>query len=292
MTSGVAERMAARMRWLGWPLLAVPAGLLGCAAGSPLLHPAHPLPKGTVSLGAGTSASFLGGDGRRAIDRAAAAGTTDELARGAAALALMSPGLSPWVGTRIGVAPGTDAGLTYTGRAARLDARYAPLVDQTAAISVGLGATGLLPKPGSSPPGAAVSASGPIAGVDTRYLAGWGIDLPVIAGWRSSGEVVQIWGGARGSLERIRGDLAVDFASNPGQKAPFEGYRWTAGGLVGLAVGVKPIWAALELDGAYQYAEAKLDLEEGGTTTPVTVTHRAKLDGWVFTPAAALLARF
>jgi hypothetical protein len=56
-----------------------------------------------------------------------------------------------------------------------------------------------------------------------------------------------------------------------------------------LAVGVKPVWAALELDGSYQYADAKLDLVEG---TAATVAHRAKLDGWVVTPAAALLAQF
>jgi hypothetical protein len=282
---------------LGSPLFTVlPLAVLGCAGGAPLLHPAHPLPPGRVSVGAGTSASFLGGDGKRAIDRAArsstTAGTTDELARGAAALALMPPGLSPWVGARAGVAARTDAGLAYTGRAARLDARYVPLMERTLALSVGLGATGLLANPGSLPPGAAVSASGAIPGVDTRYLAGWGVDLPLIAGWRSSAEVVQIWAGAKGGYERAFGNLGVQLTSGSPQEAHFEGYRWVAGGLIGLAVGVKPVWAALELGGSYQYVDARLDLDEGTPIAPVTVAHRAKLDGWVVTPAAALIAQF
>jgi hypothetical protein len=275
-------------------LVPLPVALLGCAGGAPLLHPAHPLPPGRVSLGAGTSTSFLGGDGKRAIDRAArngnTAGTTDELSRGAAALALMPPGLAPWVGARAGVARGTDAGLAYTGRAARLDARYVPLMDRTLALSVGLGATGLLANPGSLPPDAPVGASGAIPGVDTRYLAGWGVDLPLLAGWRSSADMVQVWAGARGGYERAFGKLGVQLASP--QEARFEGFRWVAGGLIGLAVGVKPVWAALELDGSYQYADAKLDLVEGTPSAPVTVAHRAKLDGWVITPAAALLTQF
>ena len=268
--------------------------LSGCAGGAPLLHPAHPLPPGRVSLGAGTSSSFLGGEGKRAIDRAGrsanTAGATDEFARGASALALMPPGLSPWVGARAGVAPRAEAGLAYTGRAARLDARYVPLMDRTVAWSVGVGATGLLANPGSLPPGDSVSASGSIPGVDTRYLAGWGLDLPLLVGWRSSADVVQLWAGARGGYERAFGHLRVQLTSAAARQTHFEGYRWMAGGLVGLAVGVKPVWAALELDGSYQYADAKLDLVEG--VPPATVAHRAKLDGWVITPAAALLAQF
>jgi hypothetical protein len=278
-------------------MVAAPAvALLGCASGAPLLHPVHPLPPGRVSLGAGTSSTFVTGDGQRAIDRAArtgnAAGTTDELSRGATAEALMPPGLSPWVGARAGVAPKADAGLAYTGRAARLDARYVPLMNRTVAMSAGLGATGLLANPGSLPPSAPVSASGSIPGVDTRYLAGWGLDLPLLVGWRSSPDVVQVWAGVRGGHERVFGNLGVQSTSAAPQEAHFEGYRWVAGGLVGLAVGVRPVWAALELGGSYQHADAKLDLTEGTATGPVTVAHRAKLDGWLFTPAAALLTQF
>jgi hypothetical protein len=163
-------------------------------------------------------------------------------------------------------------------------------MDRTVALSVGLGATAILANPGSLPPGAPVSASGSIPGVDTRYLAGWGLDLPLLVGWRSSAEVVQLWAGARGGYERALGHLAVQLPSASAQEPHFEGYRWMAGGLVGLAIGVKPVWAALELDGSYQYADAKLDLVEG--TPSATVAHRAKLDGWVVTPAAALLAQF
>jgi hypothetical protein len=276
---------------------------MGCAGGAPLFYPAHPLAPGEVRFGAGTSSTFLAGEPERAIDRASSvnlpgssAGPNDHevVARGAAAAALMPPGLAPWLGARAGIAPQAEAGIAYTGRATRVDARYVPLLEKRTALSVGLGMNGIFPNPGSHPPGTEqpVEASGQIPGLSTRRLTGWGAESPLIGGWRSSGDFLAIWGGPRVGYERVLGEVDVELLGGPAQEAPFEAQRWYAGAVIGLAVGVRPVWALLELDGAYHSGHGTITLAESAGASTISVGHTARISGWGFTPGAALVAEF
>src|SRR5262245_57662550 len=101
----------------------------GCGAGAPLLHGAHALPEGTVTLGGGASGTFARGGLSGDLDAARATtvpGTPSSqarnttYARGALAAAAAPSGVAPWVGARVGMKYDFDAGITYTGRTARI----------------------------------------------------------------------------------------------------------------------------------------------------------------------------
>ncbi len=266
--------------------LAVAALLLGgCGGGAPLLHPVHALPAGTVTMGAGTSDNFVLGDARSAIDRArvaVAAGAAGspraqrDFADGAVAEVMTAPGLAPWVGGRAGFGVG-DAGVTYTGRSVRADARGV-VGDESVAFSAGAGASAIVQRPTSRSPGE-------IPGVDATDVSGWGLDVPLLVGWRSDARLVQVWAGLRAGYEHAGGNVTVAVDPNPSlrQAVAFAGHRLYAGGLVGFAVGVSPIWVALELDGAYQSVQGSLSVGPAGDT---------RLAGVTLAPAGALLAEF
>src|SRR5258706_5050818 len=93
--------------------------VVGCGGGVPLLHPAHVLPAGRVSAGAGVSGEFsLRSNGApRPPGDPEQAGFEDAVARAA-----LSPGIAPWVGTRAGLGARLEGGLPDTGRAVRVDA--------------------------------------------------------------------------------------------------------------------------------------------------------------------------
>jgi hypothetical protein len=86
------------------------AGLAGwgCGGATALNHPAHTLPEGRFSAGAGVSNQFALGQAADAIDagrRASVSGSNaparaQELERAALSLAAFAPGLSPWLGVR------------------------------------------------------------------------------------------------------------------------------------------------------------------------------------------------
>lgn len=266
---------------------------VACGGGQPLLHPAHPLPPGVVTVGAGLSGRFAVGsvhtairDARDTPENPAGAESDDTRRRGALAEAAIAPGVAPWVGVRAGVAKQTEAGLTYTGRSVRVDGRYA-LVFGSTALSAGLGATGVLLQPGSSDDVTETpETSGQIRGVDTRNVTGWGLDLPIIYGWRSDADLVRIWGGGRAGYERLFGDVYIaSGAPEPEATAgEAEVNHWYFGGLAGLAVGLGPVWAAAEIAVAYESLTG--DYRQGDTTTD------AELRGVSLTPGAALFTKF
>jgi hypothetical protein len=215
---------------------------------------------------------------------------------GAIALSLMSPGVSPWVGARAGLGAAIDAGVTYTGRTVRVDARHA-FEGEESALSAGLGLSGVLTRPGSdapeasgSPGGIGGTREGDIPGLDTGDVTGFGFDIPVIVGWRSDVELVRIWGGLRGGWERLSGEFLLRVDPDPSviETAPVEASRWYAGALAGLAVGVRPVRVAVELDVAYQRATGRIELDEPGGTT----VRNAKLDGWTIAPTGAIIGEF
>jgi hypothetical protein len=257
-------------------------------------------------MGAGVGTQLLVGQGNTDIEEARLAtvpqgvpttnqGEQDYI-EGAIALSLMPPGVSPWVGARAGVGATSDAGVTYTGRTVRVDARHAFEGEETA-LSAGLGLSGVLTRPGSdapeasgSPGGIGGTREGDIPGLDSDGVTGFGFDIPVIVGYRSDVELVQVWGGLRGGWERLSGEFLLRVDPDPTivETAPVEASRWHAGALAGLAVGVRPVRVAVEVDVAYQRATGRIQLDDLEGTT----VRNAKLDGWTIAPTGAIIGEF
>lgn len=282
-------------------LLPLLLSAVGCGGAMPLLHPAHTLPPGKVRMGGGVAAQFVQGNAASAIDRGRHAGggtgavpknssAERDLVAGSLADKLTAPGLSPWVGARAGIGFTSDAGVTWTGRSVRVDARHA-FESRHYALSIGLGLSGVLSQPGADKPQQTSRGGADIPGVDMGGASGWGVDVPLIAGWRSKASLVQVWGGLRGGYEHIGGDfyLRTDLDPTIQETAPVDARRWFAGGLVGVAVQVEPFWLGAELDVAYQSLDGSMRLEDGaGGTRSIG----AKLSGLTVGPGGALAARF
>ena len=267
---------------------------VGCGGGQPLLHAVHPLSANQVSLGAGVSGQLAAGEASEAIEDARASASAqggNQLAesalvqRGVLAYSSLAPGIAPWVSVRAGLGYDSDAGLTYTGRSTRLDARHV-FPFGNFALSVGAGASAVLLRPGHDDPGTTsdgtTRSTGNIQGVDASDTTGFGLDLPIVFGWRSDLELVRLWVGARVGYERVFGE--VIFAGTPDVLADLDVKRGYAGGLVGFAVGLGPVSAAIELDVYYQYLSGSLDSGLDRTD--------GALDGLSVTPGAALLTKF
>lgn len=283
-------------------LLVVTAAALvdatGCAAGAPLLHPAHVLRSGQVSMGAGLSANFAEGPARAAVARARAATAAtgavstpqqvQDFADGSLAYSLITTGLAPWVGARVGTGYDTEAGLTYTGRSVRIDGRYA-IENASAAVSFGAGASGVLSHPTDHSGATVAGTNNEIPGLDASGISGWGFDVPIIAGYRSEDDLVQVWGGARGGYEQLGGDFTLRIDPDPTavRRAPVSAHRWFAGGLVGVAVGIAPLWVAAELDVDYQSLEGSVAVDAAPAPP-----RNAGLQGVTLTPAGAVIAKF
>ncbi len=287
--------------------LATTAGLLtlatGCGGGAALMHPAHVLAQNELSAGAGVSGHFALGGAEDSIDRAQAVSSTEGLpldqqarrdfAEGAVVQALTSPGVAPWVGVRAGLGFGVEGGITYTGRVARVDGRYAIEGDHLA-VSFGGGVARVLRRPGSTS-SIGARADGGIVGLDLREVDGWTFDVPVLLGWRSNGDVVQIWAGPRGGAETLGGEvrvltiLDVDPTGQAGRIGPLDARRFFIGGLLGFAIGVDPIWVAVELDVAYQNYSGTLELDD---STGATLGFDEGASGLTMTPTGALIAKF
>lgn len=255
----------------------------------PLLHPAHTLRPGQVSGSVGASGNFLLGDADDAIDSADASGTGAALGAqngerttaGIAASVLGAPGVAPHVAGRVGLAERTEAGLAYSGRSLRLDGRHA-LETRSLALSAGLGARALLSHP-QSDPGEGPATSGAVTGVDTSGVKGFGFDVPLLAGYRSDADLVQLWGGLRGGYERISGEVL--FADPAAPTAELDADKLSAEALLGLGVGLSPIWVAVEIAVGYLHVDGELRPEGLPAST-------AKVDGLTVTPAGAITARF
>jgi hypothetical protein len=222
---------------------------VACGGGVPLMHPAHPMKEGEVTIGAGFSGSVPIAPSRLSEE-------TDEriVEEGA-----FSPGLAPWLGGRVGLNGTFDAGLTYTGRSVRIDARSA-FDFEGPALSVGLGASGLLPERHDDP-GAASEEFG-------YRVGGFGGDIPVLVGYKSSADIYAAWIGVRGGAEHLRGSHDLPpAASNPELllSEDISGWHAWAGGLLGVRIGFRHVFAVLEIDAAMHWAGADIgDREVSG----------------------------
>jgi hypothetical protein len=239
-------------------VLAICALSSACGGAAPLMHPAHAMDAGDVTMGAGFSG---------VVPVAPAAIAVEDVAARSLEEGAMSPGLAPWVGGRVGLDGSFDAGLTYTGRSARLDIRRA-IEFGAPALSVGIGASGLLPKRHDE--------------LGLR-VGGFGADVPVLLGYQSAADIYSAWIGARGGFELLSGqrDLEPDSQDPSASLAEdLSGWHVQAGGLVGLRVGFRYVFAVLELGAAMHWAEG----EVGDTQTAVQQFN--------LSPAGALVGQF
>lgn len=224
----------------------------GCGGGAPLLHPARTLPKGEVRAAGGVSANVVVGDlasqlrSAREIaarDPSGGSSTSAAYARGAVVLASAAPGLSPFVGARVGIGNAFEGGLAYTGRAARVDVRRS--FDQGhLSLSIGIGGTALL---------YGREQGTPLPNVALNALHGYGADLPVLVGYQSDGGLYMLWAGVRGGFEQA---ILSQLTSEPTSSGPspfrLDATRFYGGALAGFAVGFNHVHVALEMSAAYQ----------------------------------------
>jgi hypothetical protein len=250
----------------------VGASLAGCGGGLPLLHPAAALEAGDVEAAAGLSANIAAGGVAGALDDAkndtlAHGGAPQHdatFARGALALASIGPGLAPWVAARVGIGSSFDVGLGYSGRAVRADVRRSFPLSPGFAASVGAGGLAVV---GGQPEG------GDLPGVDVASLHGGGADVPVVVGFESDGQFYRVWIGARAGWEHVE-------VSGTPWVAALRASRLWAGGLVGLAVGFRHLYVAVEFDASY--ASVAGDYADVHT----------RVEGLVVAPATALWWHF
>jgi hypothetical protein len=243
------------------------------------LHGAHALRDREVALGAGVSGTFATGRASEAAQRGRQAssgtgGPVDQaaLARGTAVLVAMAPAVAPWVSARLGLQGDNEAGVTYSGRAVRIDARHAFEEDERA-LSIGFGASWVAAAPSDQ------------EGYPSDTRLDWqsaGVDVPVLIGWRSTAGIVSLWAGARAGFERIAGDTRLQSAQglDPVWGGSFDVRRGYVAGLVGVGLGFRHLHGALELNATYQSL--------GGRVAGFDVQMR----GVTLAPAAGLVASF
>lgn len=275
--------------------LVVPCALFastGCSGALPLFHGADTLPKGLVTAGAGVAANLVRGDAATAL-RSAQETTVVGVAlrpedsatyrRGALVAASFAPGLAPWFGARVGVGWSSDAGLSYTQRSLRVDARKSFLLTDRVTLSVGAGVMTVLGRRGDGQ-------SADLAGLDLSGLRGLGADVPVLVGYQSSAGLVRLYAGLRAGYEVIDGDIAVgppsggDASGNggteSGTRVSIEGRRLWGSGILGFALGFRHLFGVAELSAGAASAKGKVG---GGEVSAV---------GIMVSPGAALVGRF
>jgi hypothetical protein len=252
---------AAGHAWGAFAFIAFAPALAGCAGGAPLLHPAHVLPEGAMSLGAGLSGQVALKPSIPTAATAADQGSLQNLG--------VSPGVAPWISGRLGFAGSNEAGLTYSGREVRLDGRHAFSLGKPT-LSVGLGVSAIL----AHPPG---------SGNDPTGVYGAGFDVPVLIGVHSVSDIYAFWFGPRAGFEYLAGGVLLEEGGTPLDVHARHFY----GSLVaGFRVGFRHVHVALELDASYHRADGSFAPTGTGTTTSASVQQIT------LTPAGALEVNF
>lgn len=238
--------------------------LAGCGGGAPLLHPAHVLPPGEVLAGGGLS-------GQLALQPLRPTAAPSSKTQPSLQDLAVAPGVAPWVSGRVGVIGSNEGGLTYSGRAIRLDARHAFRLGKRSALSVGLGANALL-------------ARRP-AGADASGVYGGGADVPVLIGARSASDIYAFWFGPRGGFEILAGRLQLGDALSV---FDVQAKHFYGGLTAGMRVGFRHVHLAVELNAAYHHADGTFRPSAMPTALP-TSTNVQQIS---LTPAGALEITF
>lgn len=159
----------------------------------------------------------------------------------------VAPGVAPWVGARVGIPGSNEAGLAYTGRTIRADARHAFSLGAPT-LSIGLGASAVVARR--------------IAGGDDddgSSVYGGGFDVPLLLGLKSRGDLYSFWFGPRAGLELLSGRVATAVNGEAPKLVDATGRHIFAGFLAGLRVGFRHVFVAIEVNGAYHRADGKFD---------------------------------
>ena len=268
--------------------------LVGCGGGAPLLHPAHTLPASAVTFAVGTSGHLALGGLATATDALEGAGSVPgglttpaeqhAFVQGALTDFAVAPGVAPFVAARAGLGGHNEAGFAYTGRGIRLDGRHA-FEWPSLALSLGAAVSGAFARPGDQPPDTPMQGEDAgLVGAELNSLRGYGLELPVVFGYRSEADVVMLWVGARAGLEFDTFDFTLVKTPQAVYGSSGDASRYWAGGLLGFAIGLHPIQVRAELDVAYESVSGQVDLGDG----PVS----ADVSGVSLTPAMAISAKF
>jgi hypothetical protein len=246
------------------------------------LHPAHVEPQGVVVAGAGLSGQLVAGAPATALQAAREATIdgalptktqADTYRKGALVVATMSPGVSPFVGARVGLGYDSEGGVAYSGRAFRVDVRHA-FQTPSWALSLGLGGHALLVRRGDDPHAS-------LRGLDLQSTSGFGVDLPMIGGWRSEAGLFSVWGGARVGYDKQGGQIGLGAIDDAGTgPVDWKASRYWGGGVLGLTVGFRHIFLSLEVDAVY------------GSTSATAGEASVSIQGLTITPSGALQGRF
>ncbi len=270
-----------------------------CAGGVPLLQPAHVLPSGKLAAGAGLSGHFAAGK----LDERITAGADDDgtaaeqdkrRVEAGIAEATVEEGVAPWLSMRVGLGHHTEAGLTYSGRSARADGRYA-LESEEFALSAGAGVSARLKQlrdeslqPSQGQTVQTGTFGDAVPGVDTTAVGGFGADIPITFGYRAAGGIAQTWLTLRAGYERLSGNLLIQrSATGARQEAPLNAALLNLGAAFGLQVGIETLSVALEVAADWRVIDGDVDIAAGGQNTLSLRT-----SGLVLTPAAALRTTF
>ncbi|APR83310.1 Hypothetical protein A7982_08659 [Minicystis rosea] len=252
-----------RLRLLS--IAALSSAAIGCGGGGPLLHPAHVLAPGAVSVGAGLS-------GQLALKPSETTTTTAANAASGGALQDLgvAAGVAPWVSGRMGVAGDNDFGLTYSGRAIRVDGRHAFSLGKPT-LSIGLGAS-------------AIMARRPGDGNDVSGVFGGGADLPILIGVKSPSDIYSVWFGPRAGFEILAGRLQLG-QDTAAQTFDVQARHFYGMLVAGVRVGFRHVHVAIELDAGYHRVDGTFKSTGSGETS----THVQQI---TLTPAGALEVSF
>ncbi len=221
----------------------------------PLGHGAHALSKNKSVFAAGMAGTLVaeGGIERRVSSLVAAAQRLESWSVG--------PGVSPWVSARTGLGNGFEGGVGASARSIRLDGRKS-FERGSAALSIGLGVSAIMAeRPGDEP--------------NNSGVFGGGFDVPVLLGWHSSADLYALWIGPRLGGELVGGGIAAD-----GEGVEVSGRHLWFGGVAGVRVGLRHLYAVFELDVAHHLADGFVGEDA------------FEVEAFTFAPAAALAVSF
>ncbi len=114
-------------------------------------------------------------------------------------------------------------------------------------------------------------------------MGGFGADVPLLFGYQSAADIYSAWIGARGGFELLTGQRDLEEDPNDPSASTAEdlsGWHVQAGGLVGVRVGFRHVFAVLELGAAMHWAEGQV----GDVETDV--------QQFSLSPAGALVGQF
>lgn len=260
-------------------------GVLGCGGASPVLHPAHALKQSEVSLGSGVSSRVVLASTQRRIDDAQALAAANSIDNGDIEQRYITgnllerslePGLTPWIGGRVGLGHSWEAGVAYTGHRMRVDGRHV-FENEKEALSFGLAAHALLLQLDGSEGNSEGEGTTQRLAKESLYFSatGGGIELPILFGTRRWSRWFEPSIGVRFGYEAVFGSMPLMAQLNvkqpnadpddPGQVlyANATAHRFWVEGLLGLSAGSAPLFLRLELTAGVHRAFGKVDFPNG-----------------------------